>query len=202
MGLRKAKKEAVVGTVKIELSDEARQALVQLENDLQVITEFMSDVVANGQRILAALQGQVIAATGGDSSLYETLSEPIPGGRSGQRGVGVRAFIEPEPLVMPGVAPEAVLPSDPVEDLHRQRSSPFNRRPRHEQEAWMIKYMSEHPGWHHAHVIAREFSGDEREFRYLKSAISRTLKELFDSGQAERTEATERGSLYRYRLSA
>jgi hypothetical protein len=84
-----------------------------------------------------------------------------------------------------------------VDDHRRVRTSAFNRVPRHEQVAWLLEYMKDGV-WYHAHEIAREHCGDEREYRYLRSAIGNRLREMMEEGTVERSSATERGSMFRY----
>ena len=84
-----------------------------------------------------------------------------------------------------------------VADEDRVRSSPFNRVPRHRQVAWLLDNMKDGV-WYHAHQIAREHSGDEREYRYLRSAIGNRFREMTEEGLIERSPGTEKGSMFRY----
>lgn len=103
------------------------------------------------------------------------------------------------------VVPDA--PSDPAPDVPapssddegRVRDSPYRRRPQSEQRAWLLGIIAD-GRWYHPHLIAKEISSEEREYRYLRAAIGRTFALLLDEGVCERGASTERGSLFRYRL--
>lgn len=99
-------------------------------------------------------------------------------------GLGVEAFADDRTGSIP---PERV------------RDSPFKRRPASEQRAWLLEAMADGQ-WIHPHSFAKDLAGDEREFRYLKSAIARTCHDLHDDGRLERGSSTERGSMFRYRI--
>jgi hypothetical protein len=159
---------------RIELDDEVRQSLVNLEAELQTLEELIREVTSQGRDILSRLHGQALTAvnTGDD----ELPSRDVAEGETWRSRVTGNVT---------------------VEDHERVRSSPFNRVPRHEQVAWLLDYMSVGV-WYHPHEIAREHSGDEREFRYLRSAVSGRLREMCDEGIVERAPSTAKGSMFRY----
>lgn len=150
----------------LELSDETRQALTSLENDLQVLGQMLTETLAVGRSILGALAGQIA------SEIAE---------------VGVQAFadeISESPLT--------------AEGLPRERRSAFRRRPRSEQYAEIMVMLADGE-WHNAFEEAKRLAGDEREFRYLRGALSGCMKELYDDGKLERRDCAIRGAMFEYR---
>lgn len=154
---------------RIELDDETRQSLVNLENELQTLEELVREVTAQGRSILSRLQAQALTTDVSDED--EEGSAPWNVTRMSGKTT--------------------------VDEDQRVRQSPFNRVPRHEQVAWLLSHMKEGV-WYHPHEIAREHSGDEREYRYLRSAVSGRLREMCDEGLVERKPSTVRGSMFRY----
>lgn len=124
-----------------------------------------------------------------DQLLRALGEEPIEVPKPEWEAVGVEAFT-PEAETAPAEAPEW-----PESD--RVRNSPFKRVPQFEQRKWLFGVLVERralePG-----SFARELAGDEREYRYLRSAIGRTLHDFHDEGIVQRGKARERGSMYRY----
>lgn len=163
-----------VHTIKtLELSDETKQALTSLENDLQVLVEMQREVITQGRQILGALTGQI-------ADEVET-EEYTP-------EVGVRVFEDDEdwtPLTTEGTP--------------RKRRSAFKRRPLHEQYQELLELLSDGE-WHNCYTEAKKIAGDEREFRYLRAAIGGRFKEMYDEGKLERKDCELRGAMFSYRL--
>lgn len=161
----------------VTLSDETRQALTSLHNDLQVVDELLAEIRSQGNAILTALHG----------STMEKMEEGV---------VGVEPFVE-QPVDQPGYQPW----NSPLTKAGtpRIRTAPMQRRPIVEQYEWLKKEMAD-GRWIHPHELAKKYAGDERELRYLRSAISGRMRELRDMGVLERSEATTKGSMFRYRL--
>lgn len=57
----------------IELSDETKQALTGLENDLQVLAEMLRETLSTGRQILGALHGEIVEEVG-----VEPFADDIP----------------------------------------------------------------------------------------------------------------------------
>jgi hypothetical protein len=161
----------------IELSDEMRQTLTKWENDLQVLEEFQREVAATGREILLALRGEALSVT----AVEVDADSP-----------GIQVF--------DGFDGDDEIDSEAMQDRAiARRSSPFNRVPRHKQVAW-LKTELRNKGWVHPHTIARATANDEREYRYLRSSVNTRLREMMEEGMVERKEATEKGSMFQYRL--
>jgi hypothetical protein len=117
--------------------------------------------------------------------------------RANQIALAVNVDLKQHISVAPDPAPD--VPAPPNLDEGRIRDSPYRRRPVSEQRSWLLDYIRSGE-WFHAHTIAKEIASEEREYRYLRSAIGRTFALLLDEGIVERGQATERGSMFRYRL--
>jgi len=162
-----------VHTIKtLELSDEMKQALTSLENDLQVLSEMQREIITQGREILGALTGQIA-----DEVEVEEV-EPV----------GVRVFEDDENWT-----------ELTTEGTPRQRRSAFKRRPIQEQYAEIRQILSDGE-WHNSYTEGKRIAGDEREFRYLRSAISGRFRELYEAGKLERRDCQIRGAMYEYRM--
>lgn len=87
----------------IELSDETKQALTSLENDLQVLAEMLREVMTTGRQILGSLHGEIVEEVG-----VEPFADDVKG--------------------VPHFGQDAS-----PEEGQRIRASAFRRRPRYEQ---------------------------------------------------------------------
>jgi len=162
-----------VHTIKtLELSDETKQALTSLENDLQVLTEMQREIITQGREILGALTGQVA------DEVAESDEEPL----------GVRVFADDEEWT-----------PTTKEGTPRIRRSSFKRRPRSEQVAELMEILSDGE-WHNSYTEGKQIAGDEREFRYLRSAIGNRFREMYEEGKLERKDCQIRGAMFEYRL--
>jgi hypothetical protein len=117
-------------------------------------------------------------------------------GRANEIALAVSVDLKQHISVAPDPAPDVPTPSA---ELGRVRDSPYRRRPLSEQRTWLLEFIRSGE-WFHAHTIAKEIASEEREYRYLRAAIGRTFALLLDEGIVERGQATERGSMFRYRL--
>jgi hypothetical protein len=117
--------------------------------------------------------------------------------RANEIALAVNVDLKKHIQVAPDPAPDVSAP--PSNDEGRRRDSPYRRRPQSEQRAWLLGIIAD-GRWYHPHVIAKEISSEEREYRYLRAAIGRTFALLLDEGVCERGASTERGSMFRYRL--
>lgn len=159
----------------IELSDETKQALTGLENDLQTLAEMLREVMNTGRQILGTLHGEIVDE------------------------VGVEPFADDAKLVQ-DFAEERPATSDRgrVTETDRIRASAFKRRPRYEQIAESRAMLSD-GDWHNAWDEARKLAGDEREFRYLRSRIGNAFLDLCDAGEVERRACAVSRSMFEYR---
>jgi hypothetical protein len=154
----------------VELSDESKQALAALDSDVQGLEALLADMLGSMRKIQAQLAGEILAPDN-----YED---------------GVTVF---------ETAAEAEAAGRP-QDYQRQRSSPFNRRPRGEQVAWLLSIME--PGrWYNADEVAREYANDYRELRYLRQAVGGRFREMTEEGLVSRQAAQTRGVMYEYGLT-
>jgi hypothetical protein len=187
------RKKVVQTTTTIELSDESRQALVALDNDLQAVRELIADVLETSTRILHALTQEITVQIPASVEISELGPEGTEDGiqvfqHEGKR-TGKRHASKHKPH-------QAMAPDDP----RRIRGGPFVRRPRHEQVEWLKKEILADGRWHTAIEVARNTAGDEREFRYLRSAVGGRFKEMYDEGLVERRDSDRRGAMYEFRL--
>jgi hypothetical protein len=162
----------------IELDDETKQALTKLESDLQVVEGFLKEVADQGRAILSALQGQALNPDVEEAEFFmpELVGEPAERVKKDEDEITYT-----------------------TKGTVRRRMSPFNRVPRHIQVEWLLDLLADGE-WHHPHQIAKEYSNDEREYRYLRSAVSTRLREMMEEDRVEREEGTAKGSMFRYRL--
>jgi len=188
------RKKVVQTTTTIELSDESRQALVALDNDLQAVRELIADVLETSTRILHALTQEITVQIPASVEIEELGPEGTTDGiqvfqqegkRTGKRHSAQRH------------TPHQAMADD---DPRRIRGGPFVRRPRHEQVEWLRAKILADGRWHTSIEIARNNAGDEREFRYLRSAVGGRLKEMYDEGLLERRDSDRRGAMYEFRL--
>jgi hypothetical protein len=77
-----------INVTRIELSDESRQALVGLDNDIQTLREFMREVSDKASSILATLHGEI-------AMQVPTYTAPEP-------SVGVKVFDDEGRVELPG----------------------------------------------------------------------------------------------------
>lgn len=189
---RKPVAQEVRNVTVIELSDESRQALVSLDNDIQTLREFMSDVSAKASTIIATLHGEIVAQ--------------IPGYEPQDAKGGVKVFADEGPVSsgerveLPG----AMHFDDEIEttltsEKQRIRSTPFTRAARHVQINWLTEVMAD-GRWYAAIALAREYATDERHFRYMKGALGHRMRELHEEGILERRDSHTKGSMFEYRL--
>ena len=161
----------------IELSDETKQALAQLDNDMQVLEELTRDVIANQVKVLAALTGEITAQ--------------VPVADDDEEGVVV--FAEDAPT-----APwDGATVSQNTDN--EKRTSPFTRAPRGVQIEWLMQVIGSGE-WYSAYGIARAYATDERHLRYMKGALGGRLREMWEEGICERRDSHTKGSMYEYRL--
>jgi hypothetical protein len=157
----------------VELSDEVRQQLTSLDNDIQILQELQGQVIVAAKLILQALGNEAMEIAGADEvadvkqGITDTAKEPI----------------------ITNVKPSS------------RRESPYTRRPYSEQYSWLKEILSDRD-WHHPSEIADEYATDPRHHRYLKSAVNRVLGDMIKEGNVEREAATVRGNMYRYRWVA
>ena len=167
----------------IELSDESRQALVSLDNDIQTLREFMQDVSAKASTIIASLHGEILAQ--------------IPEVESAEVGVQVFADGTDKPA-LPGFMHKTEF-EDVLPEEQRIRATPFTRAPRHVQVNWLKGVMADGQ-WYAPIVIARHYATDERHFRYMRHAMSARLREMHEEGLVTRRDSNVKGSMFEYRL--
>jgi len=190
-----------VTTTKIELSDASRQALVTLDNDLQAVRELIADVLETSTRILHALTQeitvQIPASVEGESEIApESEEDGIQVFQhEGKRTSKKHRTKRDESAVSTVPVNRAMDANDP----RRIRGGPFTRRPRHEQVEWLLTILAD-GRWHSGIEIARDTAGDEREFRYLRSAVGGRFKEMHEEGLVERRDSDRRGAMYEFRL--
>lgn len=151
----------------LELSDEMKQALTSLENDVQVLSEMLRDVLGTSRDILGALTGQLASEISDGDELPESRRD------------GIRVFAGEEPS---------------------RRTSAFRRRPVVEQYEEIREILSDGK-WHNAYTEAKRLAGDEREYRYLRGAISGRMRELYEAGELHRQNCNQRGAMFEYRLN-
>lgn len=168
---------------RIELSDESRQALVGLDNDVQTLQAIMQEMVDKTTRILHALTQEITAQ--------------IP---AANEEVGVQVFAD---FPATDELPSRMLHT-PVNDVYvseedRIRDSPFTRAPRSLQVSWLKGVMAS-GDWYSAMALAREYAQDERHFRYLRHAIGGRLREMHEDHIVERRASRIKGAMYEYRL--
>lgn len=172
----------------IELSDESRQALISLDNDIQTLCGFMEDVSAKASKIMASLHGEIVAQ--------------IPDSVASETEIGVESFADRAEATnyveLPGYM-HYNEPENSIPDNQRIRSTPFTRSPRHVQVDWLSKVMAD-GGWYPAITIARQYATDERHFRYMKSALTTRMREMHEEGLCERRDSKTKGCMFEYRL--
>jgi hypothetical protein len=173
----------------IELSDESKQLLVALDNDIQALKELTGQVLANSAAIMAQLHTEI------------TAQIPVAPVLPESRESGVEVFADE-----PRVSRKKRGQNDPVPEDHpeRMRLSPFNRRPRTQQIAWLLSDEAFGDGrWHSPYELADRYAGDARERRYLNATINARCRELVEEGKMERrgSHASTR-SMFEYRLVA
>jgi hypothetical protein len=155
--------------------------MVELSDESkQAITRLDSDIKAL-ETLMAELVG---TAAGILRQLSAEIISAVP--TSEDEEIGIQVF-----------ATETFPDSPPSE----RRSGPFNRRPRSEQVSWLLSIM-ESGKWYDPYSIAKQYSGDEREFRYLRGAISGRFREMREEGIVERRDSNRRGSMFEYRKVA
>jgi hypothetical protein len=174
-----------INVTRIELSDESRQALVGLDNDIQTLREFMREVSDKASSILATLHGEI-------AMQVPTYMAPEP-------SVGVKVFDDEGRVELPGAMSKNDPEGDLVPEEDRVRATPFTRAPRHTQVAWLQKVMAD-GAWYAAIAIAREYATDERHFRYMRGALGQRLREMHEEAIVERRDSHTKGSMYEYRL--
>lgn len=161
-------------TTVVELSDATRQALAALDEDTDALVSLTREVIANQRRVIALLAGEIVAR--------EPEPEPEPV-RTVRGETGVRVFAD----------------ENRVEDRDRVRDTPFRRRPRTVQVAWLLSEVLADGEWHSANAVAAEHADDARELRYLRHAIGARFRELLDEGVLERRPSQVRGVMFEYR---
>jgi hypothetical protein len=175
----------------IELSDESRQALVSLDNDIQTLGLLMQEVSGTASNILKALNAEIVAQ--------------LPDARDDEQGIGVQVvapdkdYMGRERVELPGVMHETEPDGEVLSDALRVRATPFTRSPRHVQVEWLKKIMAD-GGWYAAFAVAREYATDERHNRYMRGALSGRLREMHEEGIVERRDSHVKGSMFEYRL--
>ena len=185
MGWFSKKPTEEVGTTRIEISSESRAALATLSEDVQALSSLMHDLLDGVEHILDVINGEVAAA--------------LPDNGCGVKVVEGEESEEDEPDEMQPPHKESRL--GPGHGQHSiVRDSPFNRVPRHEQVLWMERVVLRDGGWHNSFEIAQRYSGDEREFRYLRAAVGGRFREMHEEGRVERRDSKVRGAMYEYRL--
>jgi hypothetical protein len=174
-----------VNVTRIELSDESRQALVSLDNDIQTLREFMREVSDKASSILSTLHGEIVMQV-------PTYTAPEP-------EIGVKVFEDEGRVELPGVMGQNDPEDARVTDEARIRATPFTRAPRHTQVAWLQRVMAD-GAWYPPIVIAREYATDERHLRYMKGALTARLREMHEEAIVERRDSHVKGSMFEYRL--
>jgi hypothetical protein len=164
---------------RIELSDETRQSLVALENDIQTLQTFMEEMIGQARDILGALHGEI--------------TSQLPVARDELDGVQV--FTDELPPHMHG---REMNPT--VSDEDRVRSTPFTRAPRRVQVDWLKNEVLSDGEWHTTIDIARRFAVDERHFRYMRGATGHRLREMHEDRIVERRSSQVKGAMFEYRL--
>jgi len=183
--------------VVVEIAEETRATLKQLDNDVQALIGLVDELVASQATVMHALRGELRLAV------------------EQATGSGVVAFAEEEqkdngPGEIEEDALEKVRPPSPYEisqsydnttadDPSRIRNSPFTRTPRSTQVTWLTQVMAD-GGWYNALGIAREYANDERHFRYLRHAIGGRLREMHEDSILERRDSRTTGAMFEYRL--
>lgn len=152
---------------RVELDDASRQALVELDNDVQTLMQLTREVSAKASEIINQLTQDILTTV---PSTNERPPEPD----------GITVFTSKTP------------------NEERVRNTPFTRRPRSEQVAWLRELLADGE-WHAPIVIAREYANDERHYRYLRSAVGGRMREMFEDGEVERRSSKVKGSMFEYR---
>jgi len=160
----------------IELSDETKQALARLDNDLQALEALQREIVSNQRAVLAALAGEV------------TRQVPVEEIKDDEEG-----------------DEKADEPSDPdrqkLSEAYYQasRQSPFTRQPRHVQVEWLLGILKD-GRWHTPILIARSTANDQAHFRYLRRAIQGRMREMHEEGLVVRRDSQVGGAMFDYKL--
>lgn len=187
-------------SVTVVISDDSKEALAQLDQDIEALVGLVDELVATHTAILAVLRGEIAVL------VADAAGVPID---------GVKVFNgpgDPEPptLVEAGVKPKIKNPIVP-ESMHprefdsslesddRIRQSPFTRAPRNVQIEWLTEVMADGE-WYAGVTIAREVANDERHYRYLKHALGGRLREMHEDGIAERRSSHVKGAMFEFRL--
>lgn len=165
------KQEPVV----LQLSPDCNQALTKLEDDTATVVELLHELIETQHAVLSQLRAEVESATGAEVN--------------GE--VAVEPFTDAPVADWGGISPDA--------GSTAERESPFRRAPRRVQVAWLQRVMRG-GGWYTAYSIANRYATDERHRRYMRSAVTGRLREMYEDGQVDRRDSTERGSMFEYRL--
>lgn len=161
----------------VELSDEVKQALAALDNDMQGLEALFEEVLANQRRVLAALSGEIVRVP------------PPVGEEDGDVSdeVGVQVEIDVERS------------AEEADFRTGRRDSPFSRRPRHEQVEWLLTILAD-KRWHTPLLLAKSIARDQAELRYLKRAIQGRMREMHEEGLVERRDSRVTGAMFDYKL--
>ena len=172
---KKTSKEATAHS--IELTTECQAALLKLEDDTSALIELLHELIDEQRVIHRLLRAEIDVPVVDEPRRVET---------------GVETFQD---------APEESFAAIEIQSGDPSiRESPFRRAPRHTQIAWLHRVMGD-GAWYSALGIADRYATDERNRRYMRSAVGGRLREMYEDGEAERRAATPRnGSMFEYRL--
>jgi len=201
-------------TLQVELSPELRDELKRLEEEVAALNWLVEEVGRKQQQMIALLQEEVVTTVAeATQSALEEAGIQVFASRAEQEDeveTVVETAPEPKQRRPPRSSPDLKLPGPPARMLEgneeptdyahdRRRNSPFSRVPRHEQVQWLLKVMDD-GGWYTGVELASEFAEEQRNFRYLRSAITGRMKEMYDEGQLERRSSQVRGAMFEYRI--
>jgi hypothetical protein len=188
-------------TITIQLSNDTREAFVNLDNDIQALVGMVDELVATHTSILATIKEKIAIRVQNDGGNGIEASDIFPEPESGE-DQEKRVRSGPKPGVPDSMQTghlkldsQAIASDDP----DRIRATPFTRAPRHTQVKWLKEYMAD-GRWYAAIVIARDVANDERHYRYLRSALGNRLREMHEESLVQRRSSQVKGSMFEYRL--
>lgn len=185
--------------VRITISEETKNALASLDDDVQALVGLVDELVATHTNILTTIKGDIFAVVeaahaNGELSVIEkeAFSTLLDEQSEGDNGT---ATVKPPDEMRERTDWESETPEE-----QRVRATPFTRAPRHTQVAWLKEVMADGK-WYAPVQIARDTANDERHFRYLRHAVAGRLREMHEENIVVRRDSHVKGSMFEYRLN-